>query len=39
MGINNENHSSMFLDSDELVNEYSKYFHLAKYFNPNFKNR
>lgn len=37
MGINNENHSSMFLDSDELVNEYSKYFHLAKYFNPNFK--
>lgn len=37
MGINNENHSSMFLDSDELVNEYTKYYHLAKYFNPNFK--
>lgn len=37
MGINNENHSSMFLDSDELVNEYSKYFHLAKHFNPDFK--
>lgn len=38
MGINNENHSSMFLDSDELVNEYTKYYHLAKHFNPDFKN-
>lgn len=37
MGINNENNSSMFLDSDELVNEYTKYYHLAKHFNPNFK--
>lgn len=37
MGINNENHSSMFLDSDELVSEYTKYYHLAKHFNPNFK--
>jgi spermidine synthase len=37
MGINNENHSSMFLDSDELVNEYSKYYDLAGYFKPNFK--
>lgn len=37
MRINNENHSSMFLDSDELVNEYTKYYHLAKHFNPNFK--
>lgn len=37
MGINNENHSSMFLDSNELVNEYTKYYHLVKYFNPNFK--
>lgn len=37
MGINNENHSSMFLDSGELVNEYTKYYHLAKHFNPNFK--
>jgi len=36
MGINNENHSSMFLDSDELVNEYTKYYHLAKYFKPDF---
>jgi len=37
MGINNENHSSMFLNSDELVSEYTKYYHLAKHFNPNFK--
>ena len=37
MGINNENHSSMFLQSDELVSEYSKYFHLAQHFNPLFK--
>ena len=37
MGINNENHSSMFLHSDELVNEHTKYYHLAKHFNPDFK--
>ncbi|MFC1623100.1 fused MFS/spermidine synthase [Patescibacteria group bacterium] len=37
MGINNENHSSMFLDSDELVNDYTKFYHLARFFNPNFK--
>jgi len=37
MGVNNENQSSMFLDNDELVNEYTKYYHLAKHFNPNFK--
>lgn len=37
MGINNENHSSMFLDSDELTNEYTKYYHLAKHFHPDFK--
>jgi len=37
MGINNENHSSMFLDSNELVNEYTKYYNLAKHFNPSFK--
>ena len=37
MGINNENHSSMFLDSDELTNEYTKYYHLAKHFYPGFK--
>ncbi|MDP1814558.1 MAG: fused MFS/spermidine synthase [Leadbetterella sp.] len=37
MGINNENHSSMFLNSDELVNEYTKYYHLAGYFKPDLK--
>lgn len=36
MGINNENHSSMFLDSDDLVNEYTKYYHLVRHFMPNF---
>lgn len=37
MGINNENHSSMYLESDELVNTYTKFYHLASHFNPNFK--
>lgn len=37
MGINNENHSLMYLDSDELANEYAKYYHLAKFFNPGFR--
>lgn len=37
MGINGENHSSMFLESDELVNEYTKYFHLVRAFNPEFR--
>jgi spermidine synthase len=37
MGINNENHSSMFLNSDDLVNEYTKYYHLVAHFNPDFK--
>lgn len=36
MGINGENHSSMYLGSDELVNEYTKYFHLARHYNPGF---
>ncbi|PIY17795.1 spermidine synthase [Candidatus Dojkabacteria bacterium CG_4_10_14_3_um_filter_Dojkabacteria_WS6_41_9] len=38
MGINGENHSSMYLDNDELVNEYTKYYHLARYFFPDFTN-
>lgn len=38
MWINNENHSSMYLESDELVNGYTKYYHLARFFNPDFKN-
>lgn len=37
LGINNENHSSMFLDSDELVSGYARYYHLARHFNPGFK--
>jgi len=38
MGINNENHSAMYLDnSSELVNRYTDYYNLVKYFNPNFK--
>jgi len=37
MGINNENHSSMFLDSDDLVSKYAKYYNLASHFNPDFK--
>jgi len=36
MRVNNENHSSMFLESDKLVNEYTKYYHLVRHFNPNF---
>ncbi len=37
MGINNENHSSMYLRSDELVNEYTKYYRLARHFSPGLK--
>ena len=37
MGINNENHSSMFLKSDELVNEYTKYYDMVRHFNPTFR--
>lgn len=37
MGINNENHSVMFLDSNALVNQYTKYYDLANHFNPGFK--
>lgn len=37
MGINNENHSLMFLNSDDLANEYTKYYHLAEHFFPQFK--
>lgn len=29
--------SAMFLDGDELVLEYPKYYHLARHFNPGFK--
>lgn len=36
--INNEHSSAMYKDSDELVYEYTKYYHLARHFFPNFKN-
>ncbi len=35
--INRENHSSMFLEKQELVNEYTKYYHLARHFVPSFR--
>jgi len=38
MGINNEGHSAMYLESDELVSEYAKSYHLIRHFYPNFKN-
>lgn len=37
MKINNENSSAMFLESDELVYEYTKYYDLAAHFNPQFQ--
>ncbi|MEI7498622.1 MAG: fused MFS/spermidine synthase [Candidatus Falkowbacteria bacterium] len=38
LGINNENHSSMYLDGTDLVNTYTKYYHLIAHFNPEFSN-
>lgn len=37
MGINNEAHSAMYLESDELVSEYAKSYHLIRHFYPDFK--
>ncbi len=37
MGINNENHSSMVIGDDVLVNKYSQYYHLARHFAPDFR--
>lgn len=37
MGINNENHSSMLIGSNQLVNEYTKYYHLVRHFVPDFQ--
>lgn len=37
MLINNENSSAMFVDSNDLVFEYTKYYHLAGHFFPDFK--
>ncbi len=36
--INNEHSSAMYHDNNDLVYEYTKYYHLAKHFFPNFKN-
>lgn len=36
--INNEHSSAMFYESTDLVYQYTKYYNLAKYFYPNFKN-
>ncbi|KKP57535.1 MAG: Spermine synthase [Candidatus Moranbacteria bacterium GW2011_GWF1_34_10] len=35
--MNNVMNSGMFLESDELVFDYLKYYHLAKHFKPDFK--
>jgi len=37
LSINNENSSAMFLNKDGLVYDYTKYYDLAKHFNPDFK--
>lgn len=37
MGINAENHSSMYLHRDELANRYTEFFHLARHFVPDFQ--
>jgi spermidine synthase len=35
--INNENSSAMFLNKTDLVYDYTKFYHLARHFNPDFK--
>lgn len=35
--INRMGSSGIFLDQNELLAEYTKYYHLVRYFNPNFK--
>lgn len=35
--INVENHSSISLDSDRLINQYSEYYHLVRHFMPWFQ--
>lgn len=37
LAINNTRNSAMYLNKDDLVFEYTKYYHLAKHFNPDFK--
>jgi spermidine synthase len=36
MSLNSQNSSTVFLDSDELVEEYTKYYNLAAHFDPGF---
>ncbi len=36
MMISNEHSSAMYLDGDELVYDYTKFYHLARHFFPNF---
>ncbi len=38
MMIDGRNSSAIFVGNNELVHEQAKYYHLAKHFNPNFKN-
>jgi len=35
--VNSESDSAMFLERDGLVFDYTKYYHLARYFDPGFK--
>ncbi len=35
--INSEHSSAMYLNSNNMVYEYAKYYHLAKHFNPGFQ--
>lgn len=35
--INVENHSSMSLESDKLINHYTEYYHLIRHFLPSFQ--
>jgi spermidine synthase len=37
MRINNESSSAMYLDSSELVFQYTKFYHLLRHFNPQFQ--
>lgn len=37
MVINNESSSAMYLDNDDLVFQYTKFYDLARHFNPDFK--
>jgi predicted membrane-bound spermidine synthase len=37
MALNSQDSSAMFLESDDLVHTYTKYYHLASHFRPDFK--